>query len=533
MKPPAPSILDRAITAVAPAYGVRRYNARIALNMAGQYSGARSTRNALKAWFTTPGSADSDTLGDLETLRSRSRDLLRNNPIAVGARSTKKSNVVGTGMHVRAQIDRELLGLSDKEAEAWESKAEKLFDRWALSKACDITRHQNFYSLQGLVFNSTFDSGDCLVLRRKPKVKSVVPLALALIEADRLRTPLEYVSDPDVREGVRLDEDGAPISYFVANDHPGELLVSELSGFVEVPALGAKSGEVMALHIFQRDRIALTRGVPSLAPVIEPLKQLDRFSEAELMKAVVSSFFTVFMKTTDDDGLASATAPGPGNNLAPGDVTLGAGTVVNMGTDEEMQVAQSAISTNFDPFFKAVVRQIGVALSIPFELLMMHFEASYSASRAALEMASQFFKEHRTWLIETFCQPVYEWFIVDAINGGLLSAPGFDDPVRRAAYLGSMWIAPAKLILDPMKEWEADELAIEIGAKTLEQVTTEKTGGDWKKNTEQRGREHAARVKLKLEPEVVDPLALAEATKPDPPDKPDGGDNGGSGEDDK
>ncbi|GJD31491.1 hypothetical protein PMNALOAF_2750 [Methylobacterium adhaesivum] len=516
MIPVAPSILDRAITALAPGYGVRRYNARIALHAAGQYSGARSTRNALKAWMTRAGSADSDTLGDLETLRSRSRDLLRNNPIATGARATSRSNVVGTGLHVRAQIDRELLGMTEAQAEAWEQKAEKLFHRWAVSKAADITRHQNFYELQALVFSTVFESGDTLVLRRKAKVRAVLALALAIVEADRIVTPVEHLNDPSVRDGVRIDEDGAPVSYFVANDHPGDDVISAISGFKEVPAIGAASGEVMALHVFERVRPGLTRGVPFLAPVIETLKQLDRYSEAELMKAVVSSFFTVFMKTANDDGLASATAPLPG--MASNEVTLGSGSVVELGSDESIEVAQSTANTNFDPFFLAVVRQIGVALSIPYELLVMHFTASYSASRAAIEMASQFFKERREWLVNAFCQPVYEWFIVDAVNAGLLTAPGFDDPVRRAAYLGAMWIPPSKLVLDPKKEWEAEKIAVEMGGKTLEQVVTEKTGGDWKKTTEQRGREHSLRVALKLEPETLDPNKAAGGApeKPEP-----------------
>lgn len=521
MKPVAPSLFDRAITALAPGYGVRRYSARVALHAAGQYAGARSKRNALKAWFTRPGSADADTLGDLEVLRSRSRDLLRNNPIATGSRATSRSNVVGTGLHVRAQIDRELLGMSEKDAEAWEQKAEKVFHRWAVSKAADITRHQNFYELQALVFSTVFESGDCLVLRRKAKIRSILPLALALVEADRIVTPTDRTPDPDIREGVRIDSDGAPVSYFVANDHPGDDVIQAPLNYVEVPALGAESGEVMALHVFERTRPGLTRGVPFLAPVIETLKQLDRFSEAELMKAVVSSFFTVFMKTSDDSGLPNATPGIPG--MGANDVALGSGSVVEIGNDEAIEVAQSSVSTSFDPFFKAVVRQIGVALSIPFELLMMHFEASYSASRASLEMAAQFFKERREWLVGAFCQPIYEWVIVDAINAGLLPAPGFDDPLRRSAYLGAQWIPPSKLVLDPKKEWEAEKIAVDMGGKTLEEVVTEKTGGDWKKKTEQRGREHALRVSLKLEPETLDPNKAA----PKPDDKPEPGDAGG------
>ena len=526
MKPLAPTFTDRLLASVAPQFAQRRYHARLSFNMMGQFAGARSNRAALKTWRTNPGSADADTLGDLPTLRARSRDLGRNNPIAVGARQTSKSNVIGTGLRVRAKLDHKLVGLSEEAAETWERRVETLFDLWAQSRAADITLTQNFYELQGLVFNAVFESGDAFVLRRAPKRRSIVPLALRVLEADRVATPQELQSDYYIRDGVKIDEDGAPISYFVLNDHPGDSPSYAQYGYREVPAFGAKSGEQMVLHIFERQRPELNRGIPALAPVVEILKQLDRYSEAELMKAVVSSFFTVFLKTDGDDGLASATPQGAYPGFGANEITMGPGTVVDIGASEEIQTAQPANTSNFDPFFKSVVQQIGVALSIPFELLMMHFEASYSASRAALEMAAQFFKDRRTWLVRAFCAPVYEWFLTDAINAGLITAPGFfNDPVRRAAWLGSQWIGPARIILDPLKEWKAEHAAVELGARTIEQVIMERGGDDFEQTTKQRAREHKARADAKLEPEILAP----EGQSAPPPAEEKGSEKGGKG----
>ena len=83
-----------------------------------------------------------------------------------------------------------------------------------------------------------------------------------------------------------------------------------------VAAFGPNSGERQVLHLFKRLRIDMTRGVPYLAPVIEPLKMLDRYAEAELMAAVVSSFFTVFVKSEGDDvGMAVAQPAAGGVNI--------------------------------------------------------------------------------------------------------------------------------------------------------------------------------------------------------------------------
>ncbi len=523
----APSFTDRLLASVAPAFAQRRYHARLSFNMMGQYAGARSNRAATKTWRTYPGSADADTLGDLPTLRSRSRDLGRNNPIAVGARQTSKSNVVGTGLRVRAKLNHKLLGITEEAAETWERRTETLFDLWASNKLSDITLTQNFYEQQGLVFNTTFESGDTFILRRTPKKSgSIVPLALNIVEADQCGTPDVLKNDYYMRDGVRIDDDGAPVSYTFFTDHPGDSPTYAANGYREVPAFGKRSGEQMVLHVFDRLRPGQNRGIPALAPVIEILKQLDRYSEAELMKAVVSSFFTVFLKTAGDDGLAPATPPGAYPGFGANEITMGPGTVVDIGSDEDITTAQPANTSNFDPFFKSVVQQIGVALSIPFELLMMHFEASYSASRAALEMAAQFFKDRRTWLVRSFCAPVYEWFIASAINAGLINAPGFfEDPVRRAAWLGSQWIGPARIILDPLKEWKAEAEAVSLGARTIEAVIIERGGDDFEQTTAQRAREHKARAEAKLEPEI---LTQEGQSAPLPPDENDGA-KGGKG----
>jgi lambda family phage portal protein len=518
-------MMDRFLASVAPTYAQRRYHARLSLNLMGQYSGAKSNRSALKAWKTYAGSADSDSLGDLPALRARSRDLGRNNPIAVGAARTQKSNVVGPGLRVRAQLDPKLVGLSEEATEAWERNVDTLFHLWANSKLCDITLTQNFYELQGLVFHSAFESGDVFALRRQPKSKhAIVPLALNVIEADRVTTPQELMNDWYMRDGVKIDDDGAAVSYFILNDHPGDSVTPVQGGFKEVPAFGKKSGEQMVLHIFERLRPGQNRGIPSLAPVIEILKQLDRYSEAELMKAVVSSFFTVFLKTEGDDGLASAMPQGAYPGWGQNDIAMGSGTIVDIGQNESIETAQPANTSNFDPFFTSVVRQIGVALSIPFELLMLHFTASYSASRAALEMAAQFFKDRRVWLVRTFCQPVYEWWLSQAIQQGLVVAPGFDsDPVRRAAWLGTQWIGPARIILDPLKEWKAEAAAVDLGAKTIESVIIERGGDDFEEVTAQRAREHAARAKAKLEPEVLAPEGQSAQVPADKEEKPTNG----------
>ena len=146
-----------------------------------------------------------------------------------------------------------------------------------------------------------------------------------------------------------------------------------------------------------RIRPGLTRGVPYLAPVIETLKQLDKYSEAEIMSAVVSAMFTVFVKSESEDGLAPF--GGQTDSTNDNDYKLGEGAILDLQPNESIEIADPKRPNQaFDPFVQAVLRQIGVALELPFEILIKHFTASYSAAQAALVEAWKFFSARRRWL---------------------------------------------------------------------------------------------------------------------------------------
>jgi lambda family phage portal protein len=396
-----------------------------------------------------------------------------------------------------------LLGISESEAEAWEDRTEVLFDLWAQSKMASVDRKSNFYEQQVVAYTSSWDSGDCFALRRFKESTSFLALCVQLVEADRVSTPNDKLTPkpggPDIRDGIEVDADGEAIACHILNQHPGDVAVRqsyEPEDWKRVPVRG-KSGQPLIVHLMKTDRIGQSRGIPALAPVIEALKQLDRYAEAELMAAVVSAFFTVFVKTPEGDGGDTGIIPGTGPMGGDGvpvggnEMALGSGTIVDLAEGEDITIANpNRPNPNFDPFFLAVIRQIGIALGIPYEVLIMHFSSSYTASKAAIETARQYFEDDRTWLARNFCQPIYEWFLFEMITRGLIVAPGFlEDPVKRAAWCGSRWLGRAPIVLDAKKDADAAEKWIDLGVETIESITTEKNGGDAYRNQEQRRRE--------------------------------------------
>lgn len=106
---PKQTFVDKAISWISPEAGLKRWQARTRMALLGGYTGARNNRRATQTWNVASGSADNVSLDDLPVLRDRSRDLLRNAPLAIGAVNTVITNVIGTGLKPQSHIDREIL----------------------------------------------------------------------------------------------------------------------------------------------------------------------------------------------------------------------------------------------------------------------------------------------------------------------------------------------------------------------------------------------------------------------------------------
>lgn len=491
------SLLDRLIGYVDPVAALRRHQARALMAVAGGYDGASTARRASSQWQVRDLSANAAIVGDLPMLRARSRDLTRNVPLAAGAIATVVTNTVGTGLKLRAQIDREALGLDETEADQWERAAEREWRLWAESEECDLGRSARFETVQDLVLRSTLEGGDCFTVKRfVERAGSPFGLKLQTIEGDRVSNPNRIRDTAALVGGVALDQTGAPTGYWITDRHPGDMLGGIISWSL-LPAFGERSGQRNVLHHFRPTRPEQRRGVPYLAPVIETLKQLGRYSDAEIMAAVINSCFAIGTKTDAGVGLGleqSATKDAKGDAI---NITE-SGQIFNLLPNEAVEsFTPGRPSPAFDPFVEAMLRQVGVALELPFEVLVKHFTASYSAARAALIQAWLFFMVRRHWLAQSLCQPVYEALITEAVARGRLAAPGFfRDPARRAAWCGAQWVGPAPPQIDPLKEAEAAALMVKNSWKTDAEVTAELTGGDWERKIGQRAKE--ARIKREL-----------------------------------
>lgn len=507
-----PNIIDRVIGVFAPKAALERQRARLTMALVGSYTGASKSKRSLSQWSTTGGSADADTLFDLPALRERSRDLVRNEPIAGGAIHTVVTKTIGTGLAMQPRVRHELLSMTLEQAQEWEANAKTRFEAWGASKDCDIARTQNFYETQDLAFRSTLENGDvfCLMPRAKRRGRDSL-LTLQLIEADRCSNQNRKADTTTIAGGIEQDATGAPKSYFFSKTHPGDINKTAIE-WDTVPAFGAKSGRRNVIHLYRKLRVGQRRGVPYLAPVIETLKQMSRYADAEIMAAVVSSMFTVFVKSEDGAGLDPVTDLGgeTGATSSDKDVKMAPGAIIDLAPGESIESANPGRpNPNFEPFFLAFCTQIGVALELPREVLLKQFNSSYSAARASLLDAWLFIRTRRDWIASNFCQPIYEAWLEEEIAYGRIEAPGFfNDEITRFAWCGAEWVGDGPGSIDPVKEVTAAEKRLNLKISTVEKEAMLHDGGDWRANIRQRGLEEEESRKAGL------------ASPPDPTKKP-------------
>lgn len=484
--PPLPqNLLDKVIAYVSPKLAFRRAQARTALALAGGYTGARVDRASLSSWRTNAGSPESDIISDLPMLRARNRDLSRNAPVAAGATELSVDHVVGTGLSCNPQLDAKALGMTEEAAQAWQWDTKRRFRAWAESPDCDLARKLNFYGLTGLGFRTMLDSGDAFVFT--PMVQRAgstrLKLALQLLEADFVCNPRGMPDSDTLTDGIEHSaETGEALRVWVAKHHPGNRRT--LGQEWTVRDIRSADGRRNVLHLFESLRPGQRRGVPWLAPVIEPLKQLSRYTEAELQAAVTSGLFSLFIKMDptafqdlfDDDAQANLVkhAGNWSGEIEPG-------KAVNLLPGESIESANPGRpNAQFDPFVMSCLRQIGMALGIPFEVLVMHYQSSYSAARGALLMAWRRFMKRRDFLATYFCQPVYELWLSIEVAEGRIAAPGFfADELQRAAWCGCVWVGDGPGSLDPEKEVKAAGARIELGISTLQSESLLYDGVDY------------------------------------------------------
>ncbi len=492
------------------------------------YAAAKFTRR-FKNWRPGSGSPDGELLFDLETLRERARDLYKNNAVGRGAIKVLTNNVVGRGLKVQSTPDRAFIaesnGLTPEQAEAffvqYETQVERQFSWWAESTESDHRGQMTFYELTNLALNSVLQSGEAFVtLPMREHHAAPFRLRLGLVEADQVQNPIGLTDSRILRDGIATTPDARPIGYWINRNQ--EIWPWE---FEFVPKFGFKSGRPLILHLFRADRPGQSRGVPFLSPVMGLIKKLDSYTKSELDAAEVASFLSVFIKSDnpdslDSNGIISKSDPQDEQSLQDEgvDYNLGPAAIMGLQPGESIEVVDpKRPNAGYDAFFTSLLRQIGMALGIPFEVLIRHFTSSYTAARASRIEFEKEVRILREWLVLCLCRPIFLEFLIDEVLSGRIEAPGFFDSLEMMhAYAGSTWSGETMGMMDPQKEVKAAQDRVLFGFSTATAETSAVTGKDYMTNIRILAREKQARKAAG----IPDPPSAAPVVSPPEPVEP-------------
>jgi lambda family phage portal protein len=444
----APTLLDRAIARIAPRYGAKRLAGRLAFaNLSRRaYDGAAQGRRT-DGWRTPGTSADSEIAAAGAILRNRMRDLVRNNPHAAKAVASWVNNIVGDGFTPYAATGDAALN----------KRLDELWARW--SAQCDADGRGDFHALTTLAVREMVEAGECFIRRRMRRAEDglIVPLQLQALEADHLdesRTDSLRGNGGRIVRGIEYDALGRRVAYWLFADHPGDigatLVASRSSSRVPADSM---------VHLFRRDRVQ-QRGVPWGAPVIRALRDLDDWTNAELVRKKTEACLVGIVTAADDaeQGIAPSVTDSDGKvveQFEPGLIAYARGA-------KDIEFNQPAAVAGVSEWLRAQLHIIAAGWCIPYELLTGDLsQVNYSSIRAGLvEFRRMVSALQWQLVIPVFCQPVWDWFVESAWAAGLVPEPA----------AAVTWQPSGFEAVDPQKDAAADLMEIRMGTKTLRQA---------------------------------------------------------------
>jgi len=485
----------------------------------GDYEAAGTGRR-LGNWGLSSSGPSTVVSNNLNSLRSRSRQLIRNNPLVDGGVDSYVSNIIGSGINPRWQLE-------DKDLKA---KLQQLWDDWV--PEADFSETVDFYGLQSLVVRGMIDAGESLVrmIPRPPEEDLTVPLQIQVLEADHLDESYNTIAanGNEIRMGIEFNEEGKRVAYHLWPEHPGEAFITRrnIAARIRVPA-----SEI--IHVFKPLRAGQVRGRPFLSSIILALHELDQYSDAERVRKKTAAMYGGFIKETavpignpesffgkrDDNDSESrvviALEPGTFPVLPKGmDVTF----------SQPVDVGQT-----YDVWIKQQLREIAKGMGITYEQLTGDLTGvNYSSIRAGLlEFRRRVEQLQREIIIFQLCRRVSYAWLNAAVLSVAIELPDYF--AKRRLYRRIKWRPDGWPWVDPQKDLTAAKHAVRCGFSSRSKIVAEK-GDDVetidRENAEDNARADGLNLVYDTDPRKTTPsrsMTLAKEQSPDNPDDEEGG----------
>ena len=450
-------LLDNLIAALSPRRAYERELWRQGLDSLRGYDAASFGRiNA--GWRVRNESAETTDRYSRDVVRARARDLERNSDIAQAILHAYKRNVVGKGYTLRA-----LTG-----SDALDKQIETMWKRWCKARNCDVTGEQSFNSILRMMVERKKVDGGMLVLYRYTG-GGVVPFKLQCLEVDELdatATGPPRNKDNKIVNGIEYNLYNRIEGYWIKQ--------YDIDGWsINQPKyVDAKD----MIFIFDKNRPSQIREMSNMASAMPRIRDANEFMTAVSIKQRIEACLAVFVKKylPQKTGRVQTGPEGTYKNKK-----LSPGMIMELNPGDDVQsINPSGQSADAASMIKLHQRMIGAGQGVSYEATSRDMsQSNYSSARQGMIEDGLTFVEDKELILETLFDEIYETFIISAWLAGVLDIKDFWE--NKETYLAHMWVEKPKPWIDPLKEANANRIALEKGIKTYQQIAAE-NGRDWK-----------------------------------------------------
>jgi capsid protein len=269
-------------------------------------------RNAYNIdWIVRSEATPDDEMyeGDsLVTLRERSRQLVKDNPLIAGLQQMY-INLVGTPSATRIKKASSQLLQRQAQERLNEFNADLSFDNLTFDEVIEQ------------IVSCSFLEGDLLISlpldKQRQEGKQTV---VELIEGNRVKTPSDLQRNKDIRNGVQYDSEGRVLGYYVKKYDKIGNYGDQSGSFDFFPRI---KGNRVVTQLFKaplNSRPKMSRQYPIITPIIQLIKHMDDYLEAIIVGARVAACFAGFITTNNPaKAAASMTTDGGGTITDPRD----------------------------------------------------------------------------------------------------------------------------------------------------------------------------------------------------------------------
>lgn len=470
------------------------------------------------------------TDGELNMYRdrivARVRDLVRNDGWASAAITRTLDTVVGANFRPVFKPDYQALrvysgnaGFDHVWAEEYGQALEAHYRSWADDPGlyCDAQRNMTISEMMAVAFRHELIDGDSLAqLLWLPERVSVgrarYATTIMLVDPDRLSNPQLRFDQKDQRGGVKVDDYGAAVGYYIRRAHQGDWFSAGDSVHWDLIDRETDWGRPIVVHNFTPDRAGQHRGGAGiLTPVLQRLKMLIKYDGTELDAAIINAIFGAYITSPFDqefveeslgaDGKIGKYQEGRSEFHSERRIRLGGAQLTSLYPGESIETVSAARpNANFEAFEAAMLRNVAAGAGVSAQQISQNWsDVNYSSYRAAMLEAWKTFHRRRVNFARGFAQPIAGAFVEESMEVDDLPMPSGAVPAFiecRGAYARAKWMGPGKGYVDPTKEKEGAIMGMDAGLSTLEDECADLAGTDWREVLDRRAVEIAKYKKL-------------------------------------